>query len=392
MEMATSADKALSAGPRVRQGSSCQASADVAVRELAEAIDQPDIGLIIVFVSINFDLDQLASALITRFGTVTVIGCTTAGEIGPSGSLEGSLSGVSIHKDDLAFRVALMDVLPSFDVGAGRLFAHKLKEDLRRQTPDLAPENTFSFMLIDGLCGCEEVVTRAFYDGLGGIPLVGGSAGDNGEFKKTWLLYDGRFVSNAALLLVASTPFIFDVFKTQHFLSTEARMIVTRAIPEKRIVTEINGCPAAEEYAAAVGIELDRLNSMVFAAHPVVVRIGDTDFVRSIQKMNPDGSLTFYCAIDEGIVFKVAKGVDMIDNLQETLAAITYRIGEPSLILGCNCILRDLEAKQRGFRPQVGALLAEHKVIGFNTYGEQYAGMHINQTFSGVALGRRRRF
>jgi hypothetical protein len=29
-------------------------------------------------------------------------------------------------------------------------------------------------------------------------------------------------------------------------------------------------------------------------------------------------------------------------------------------------------------------------VIGFNTYGEQYASMHLNQTFSGVAFGRRK--
>jgi len=27
-------------------------------------------------------------------------------------------------------------------------------------------------------------------------------------------------------------------------------------------------------------------------------------------------------------------------------------------------------------------------VIGFNTYGEQFNGMHINQTFTGVAIGR----
>jgi hypothetical protein len=28
-------------------------------------------------------------------------------------------------------------------------------------------------------------------------------------------------------------------------------------------------------------------------------------------------------------------------------------------------------------------------VIGFNTFGEQYRGMHINQTFTGIAFGRR---
>ena len=34
-----------------------------------------------------------------------------------------------------------------------------------------------------------------------------------------------------------------------------------------------------------------------------------------------------------------------------------------------------------------GELLAENQVVGFTTYGEQFNGMHVNQTFTGVALG-----
>ena len=36
----------------------------------------------------------------------------------------------------------------------------------------------------------------------------------------------------------------------------------------------------------------------------------------------------------------------------------------------------------------VSAFLRSQNVIGFNTYGEQFNGMHINQTFTGVAIGR----
>ncbi|MDI9750570.1 hypothetical protein QM285_22475, partial [Stutzerimonas stutzeri] len=37
---------------------------------------------------------------------------------------------------------------------------------------------------------------------------------------------------------------------------------------------------------------------------------------------------------------------------------------------------------------QTSAFLRRQQVIGFNTYGEQFNGMHINQTFTGVAIGR----
>ena len=378
-------------GPRIRTGSSIQTEPEAAVRELALALDQPDMGLVIVFFSSTFDLARLGAALKDRFGSLTVIGCTTAGEIGPAGYLDGSLSGVSFHRDDLLFEVALLENLSSFDFRTGQRFANDLKDALRQRVPGLTSENAFAFMLIDGLCMREEAVSRAFYDGLGGVPLVGGSAGDDLAFKETKVLFDGRLVDDAALLLVATTPFPFTVFKTQHFVSSDERLVVTEAIPEKRIVTEINGCPAADEYARIVGIEIDRLDSMVFAAYPVVVRIGNADFVRSIQRMNADGSLTFYCAIDEGIVFKVASGVDMIDNLVSALKTVAERIGPPSFILGCDCILRHLESKQRGFREQLGAVLAGCRVVGFSTYGEQYGGMHINQTFTGVAIGGGRR-
>ncbi len=67
---------------------------------------------------------------------------------------------------------------------------------------------------------------------------------------------------------------------------------------------------------------------MIFAAYPVVVRIGNADFVRSIQKMNPDGSLTFYCAIDEGIVFKVAKGAPGSAEGETQTQRFVFRVTE----------------------------------------------------------------
>lgn len=374
-------------GLRLRMGSTRAPEAAQAAAEIGAALRQPDLGLVILFVASTYDLDALAMHLRDQFGRVPVIGCTTAGEIGPGGYEEESLAGVSLAKGDLAFEVGLLPGLSGFQPRDGQQFAASLRQRLLARVPGLAAENAFAFMLIDGLCAREEVVTRAFHDGLGGIALVGGSAGDNLSFRRTFVLHEGRFVSDAATLLVATTPHPFAVFKTQHFVCGSERMVVTRAVRENRVVQEINGCPAAEEYARVVGVAVDTMDPMIFAAHPVVVRIGDADFVRSIQKVNADGSLTFFCAIDEGIVFRVASGIDLVDNLRATLADLHERIGPPRLILGCDCILRHLETKQRGSRDEVGRLLAGANVVGFSTYGEQFRGMHINQTFTGIAFG-----
>ena len=376
--------------PRIRIGSSRKADTAAAIAELGQAIDQTAIGLVVVFASLAYDPAVLVPALGKYFSGATVIGCSTAGEIGPTGYSDYSLTGFSIHRDDLAFEVALLEDLPVFAPRAGQRFAHDLKERLQRRKPSLVPEFSFALMLIDGLSVREEAVARAFHDGLGGIPLVGGSAGDDLAFHRTWVFHGDRCVSQAALLLVAATPFPFTTFKTQHFVSSQERLVVTAAIPEKRIVTEINGCPAAAEYARALGMNVDLLDPMAFAAHPVAVRIGNADFVRSIQRVNPDGSLTFYCAIDVGIVFMLAQGHDMLENLVALLADIERRIGTPALMLGCDCILRNLEARQLGIRERLGDLLARNNVVGFSTYGEQYGGIHVNQTLTGIAIGRGR--
>ncbi|MGB0914176.1 MAG: GfdT protein, partial [Phaeobacter italicus] len=58
----------------------------------------------------------------------------------------------------------------------------------------------------------------------------------------------------------------------------------------------------------------------------------------------------------------------------------------PDIILTCDCVLRRIEAQQKQLSPQISALLASHRAVGFCTYGEQVNSMHVNQTLTGVAI------
>jgi len=84
---------------------------------------------------------------------------------------------------------------------------------------------------------------------------------------------------------------------------------------------------------------------------------------------------------------RVARGVDLVENLVNTLQQLHDAIGPPQLVLGCDCILRNLEITQNGLKPVVSEILRRNNVIGFSTYGEQFGGVHINQTFTGLAIG-----
>jgi hypothetical protein len=188
-------------------------------------------------------------------------------------------------------------------------------------------------------------------------------------------------------LVRSDLPFV--AFRTQHFTRSNKRMVVTRADPAKRLVFEINGRPAGREFARLVDLNLTELTPQIFATHPVVVRVGGQYFVRSIGMVNPDESLTFFCAIDEGIVLTIAKGVDMVENLEQAFDEVRAKLGEPLLVLGCDCVLRRLETEREDIKDRIGAIFAANNVVGFATYGEQFNSMHVNQTFTGIAIGRR---
>ena len=358
-----------------------------AAAEFHKQIMEGEIALVVFFCSSTYDLDVLGAELKRLFAGVRIVGCTTAGEIGPAGYREHSISGAGFPADTCTAVAGYLGKLKRFSIAEGRTFAQKLLEQLEEKSTLPVEGNSFGFMMIDGLSVREEPVAHVFQEAISPLPLVGGSAGDDMQFSTTYVYHDGRFRTDGALLVLITTSLPFVAFKTQHFIPGEERLVVTEADPARRIVTEINGLTPAKEYARVAGVASDKLTPDCFANSPVVVLIDGTNYVRSIQKVNPDNSLTFYCAIEEGLVFRVARGQDLIGNLKANFEHLEKKIGPIRFVLGCDCILRKLEILHSGLRDEVEAILRHYNMVGFNTYGEQFYGVHVNQTLTGIAVG-----
>lgn len=377
----------LSKSGLVRTAHSSASDAREAAREFHAGVMQAEMALVIFFCSSQYDLDVLALEMNRLFPGVTVVGCTTAGEIGPAGYCNLSLSGASFPVGSFSAVAGRLDQLQQFDIARGQAFANSLLQELEARAPQSNQKNSFGFLLIDGLSVREEPVVRTLQNVLGRISLVGGSAGDDLKFVRTWVFHDGAFHTDSAVLILATTTLPFKVFKTQHFVSDVERLVVTEADPARRTVNEINGLPAAEEYARLVCRNQEELTALHFATSPVVVVIDGTDYVRSIQKANADGSLTFFCAIDEGLVLRIAHGENLLENLNKAFETVRAEIGAPQLALTCDCILRNLEITQTGLKEAVGDIFRRNNAVGFSTYGEQYGGVHVNQTLTGIVFG-----
>ncbi|MBV8092357.1 MAG: FIST C-terminal domain-containing protein [Acetobacteraceae bacterium] len=374
----------------IRRGFSQSHNPAEAVRELHAQIAQPDPGLVVFFCSANYNLDSLATEIARHFPREHTIGCTTAGEITPIGYLDHSLTGFSIPAAECCAVAEIIPEMSAFRMPRGHGAAEAAVTALARLGHSVDQKQTFAMLLSDGLSTNEEALLASIHERIDNIPLAGGSAGDGLRLKQTFVYHGGRFHQNAALLALVNIQHPFKIVKCQHYTGSNIRMVVTAADPAKRIVHEINAEPAAQEYARIVGVDVAALTPMMFAEFPVMVRLGGDYFVRSIQKTNRDGSLTFFCAIDEGVVLTLAQREDMIENLEAFFQDIRQEMGPPQLVIGFDCILRSLEAEMRQVRHRASRILAANNVIGFSTYGEQFTAMHVNQTFTAVVIGKDR--
>lgn len=366
------------------------ADADEFARAVAEEAAAIDAGFALLFFSQQvMDAESLSAALKLHAPGLAHAGCSTAGEITPAGLEEGHVLAMLFPQRSFTAVSAMIRNLSSsgMDDIAGEV--EELRRTLYARTGSTHSGNVFALCLIDGLSYAEEAVTSAIHWGLDDIPLIGGSAGDDLKFQTTALISNGLVDSDCAIIILMATEIPFHVFKTENFVPTEDKLVVTSSDPERRIVHEFNAGVAAEEFAAAVGIVHGAMTPLSFASHPVVVRVGGEYYCRSIQKMNADGSLSFFCAIDDGIVLSIAKPTGMVESTRTALKSVSERLGGIDMILGFDCVLRRLDARNRQVFRDISELYRANNVIGFGTYGEQYRSMHLNQTFIGIAFGQR---
>lgn len=347
--------------------------------------------LVLAFASTHQQLDQVRAALHDKFPSAELIGCSTAGEHTTGHHHRGCLTLTAIGGSDLDVAAAFVSDITAFDGAKAESTAEQLFKSLGIRPDEVDLAHTFCVMLIDGLSKKEEHVSAWMADALEGVPLIGGSAGDDLGFKRTEVMSTHGCCTGSAAFILGRSRVPVRLFKHQHFVATDTSLVITRADVEARRVYEMDGYPAAEAYARALGrSNASELTDELCFSNPLMFQSHGQHYVRSIQKIEPDGSIVFYCGIEEGLVLDVARHDDIVASLRASLSEALSGLGRPQLVLGMNCILRALEAEQQGQHCALADALADQTdcFVGFDTYGEQLNGLHINQTIVGIAFGR----
>lgn len=350
--------------------------------ELRAALGQ-DLALVLMFVPPDAGFAARMALAAETLPEAELLGCTTAGEIF-GGYVEDQIIAVGFPRSH--FMAAIVE-FPDL----GQLATAPLVEQMIRarqalqQGAPAAFAGEFAVLISDGTSFREDALMQVIGQGLGPVPLFGGSAGDGRRFGTTHVAHGARCRSHAAILAFLRTRCPVEIFSFDHLDVSERKMVVTAADPARRKVTEINGAPAAGEYARILGKAPGRLDPFVFAAHPLVVRAGGRYHVRSIRRVENDTDLVFFSAIEEGLVLTLANPRDMASTLDRQLSRLAAQ-GGLDRIIACDCILRRIEAEQKQQVRDVSEVLSRHRVAGFSTYGEQFGAMHVNLTMTGIAI------
>jgi hypothetical protein len=372
----------MTAPRHVSVAQSCAVEAGVAVADVASAVDPAGTAFVLVFVPNTLVLDDVARALGAQLGDVPVFGCTSAGQITQDGYTSDALLLMAFPKSRFRCASVLIEGLRPFSFSAIATAVEETQAGFR----PCAGWNRLALLFTDGLSKQEDLLVSTLATVLPDIPVFGGSAGDGLDFAETFVLQDGRFHTDAAVLLMIETSLDVQGFSFDHFQPTGQQLIITRADPEERLVFEINGAPAAQEYARLVGCAREALSPEVFAENPILVHHEGNYFVRAVADATEDDALSFMAAIDDGVIMTLGCGEEMIDSLRTGLARESAAGERPDFILGFDCVLRRLEVEQKQLCRPVSEIFREARVLGFNTYGEQHRGVHMNQTFVGVAF------
>jgi hypothetical protein len=353
------------------------------VKRLAKELGDGQFALITFFVSAKADFSAIVKQAQALYPDTDVLACTTAGEIGKNGYSDGTILAIGFPAGAFASKSMLLRDIANLDTQVVLDQIALNRVGLVNAAPDL--EDGFSFLLVDGLSLSEDTLAASLAAGLRDFPLFGGSAGDGTRFEQTLLSLNGEITSGAAILTLIRSRYRTEVFSLNNMVPGETKMVVTQADPMRRIVKSINAEPAAREYARLVGKDPEQLDRFTFASHPVVVHIGESYHVRAIQQVTDAGELVFFSAIDEGMVLTIAQQSNLAEHLQNTLIQLCAS-GATRQILGCDCILRRIEAERSQQTRQVSNVLRQFRVTGFSTYGEQIGPLHVNQTMTGVAF------
>ena len=329
-----------------------------------------------LFCSSRSGLQELLKGVADVVKTGNLIGCTTGGEISDLGISTGSAVLGGIVTDKIDFHIASAVNLKQDSEEAGK--------NLARQLPgNVSHVQLFS----DGLTGNGCAILRGINSVFKGqTPIVGGTAGDDGKFQRTWQFAGDKLLSDAVVAIGFSGDFRIGTGAKSGWAPIGVAKKVTRA--SGNTLYELNGESALKVYERFLGKHAAKLPA-IGVEYPLGLTESNRDrwsdggeydsfLLRATMSVDRrQGSITFAGEIPEGARVHLTCG-DSASILSAVEKAAREAIsdlggGLPNVVFCYSCYARKIVLGRRIteetdiVRQSIGK---DTPLMGFYTYGE----------------------
>lgn len=380
-----------------------QAGKDACQKAIEKIGGQAD--LIIAFSSVAYDQQELVQGLQQAAGRTPVIGCSDSGEITNQGPTSGKVAVMALQTPDIRYSFGIGRGTDKNSFEAGKQAAQQVKDNAKH---DLS----LFIMLLDGLAENGAAAVRGVQEVLGeNFPIMGGSAGDDFRFKKTYQYFNGEVLTNSIVGVGLSGNFSFGVGVKHGWEPIGLPMKVTKSKGSKLI--EINGRPALSIYEDYFGKKAEELIKEPIAkiayTYPLGLSVEGSDelLIRDVVIANKKGEITCAAEIPEGSEVRLMLGDPdkAINSAREAAKHARRQLEEEgaqpkaAIIFDCmaRCKLLGQGIRNKEEIDAIKEVLPDAEIIGFYTYGEQapLAGMlgekcrsvFHNETMTMLVLG-----
>lgn len=340
-------------------------------RALMGKLGQPP-GACWLFCGPGQGMAAMLRGIVEAVGTENLVGCTGAAGVSSSGySVQHAVLG-GIVSDRIEFQVKHVTGISRDCEAAGRKLASLF-----------SPEVAYIQLFSDGVTGNGCAILRGMDEMLDeDIPIVGGTAGDAGQFVQTWQFAGKSVLSDAAVAIGFSGDFRAGAGISSGWEPVGLPKQVTRS--RGNVLYELNGEPALNVFKRFLGKHAENLPA-VGVEYPLGFYCSQTDeagdshlMLRASMKANhEDGSITFAGDVPEGIMAFLTCGdrTTILDATEDALQKAMDGLdgARPVLAFLYSCMARQtLLGRRTGeeFRRINRKLGGKVPILGFYTFGE----------------------
>jgi hypothetical protein len=330
-----------------------------------------------VFGAISYDQQKLLDGIAAAAPGVPVIGCTTDGEVSTQGLSINSVVVMALASDTIRFHPVWVEHLSkdSYDAGSqiGKAF----------QGLGCRYIQVFS----DGLSGNADQIIQGIKAHMGDdIKIAGGTAGDGGDFKRTFQYIGNRVLTDSIVAVAFVGQFGFGTGTACGWFPVGIAKKVTRSVGN--VVYELDGQPALRAYKRFLGKHAERLPAVgveypLGLLHPVG-DAGEEGYFLCRATMGVDrqaGAIIFAGDVPEGSMVKMTIGNDgdIIQAAKQAARSAMEKLRKnspdlkPQAVFLYSCMARKIVLGTRTDEEIMAvkeAIGGDVPIIGFYTYGE----------------------